>query len=99
MGSLLVMTTNKIPDESRRIFRPMDLDESRSFVELLRNIGYRDILIDDAGNIGFPIVSDIMGWMISMLDPDAMVPELSDTYQGRMTFISTIAKVCTTYRM
>lgn len=67
------------------------------FTEMTRALGYpRLISLENFRNPNFPLVAEILRWLIARYDPDVEVPADIDTEQDRVVFIKSIAHTMAT---
>ncbi|XP_037571186.1 clusterin-associated protein 1 [Dermacentor silvarum] len=75
----------------------MSYRELRNFTEMTRALGYpRLISLENFRTPNFPLVAEILRWLISRYDPDIEVPPDIDTEQDRVVFIKSIAHTMAT---
>ncbi|KAL3178843.1 hypothetical protein MRX96_009511 [Rhipicephalus microplus] len=75
----------------------MSYRELRNFTEMTRALGYpRLISLENFRTPNFPLVAEILQWLMSRYDPDIEVPPDIDTEQGRVMFIKSIAHTMAT---
>ncbi|XP_075558013.1 clusterin associated protein 1 isoform X1 [Dermacentor variabilis] len=73
------------------------LIEFSDFTEMTRALGYpRLISLENFRTPNFPLVAEILRWLISRYDPDIEVPPDIDTEQDRVVFIKSIAHTMAT---
>ncbi|KAH6942621.1 hypothetical protein HPB50_008458 [Hyalomma asiaticum] len=75
----------------------MSYRELRNFTEMTRALGYpRLISLENFRTPNFPLVAEILRWLINRYDPDIEVPPDIDTEQDRVIFIKSIAHTMAT---
>lgn len=75
----------------------MSYRELRNFTEMTRALGYpRLISLENFRTPNFPLVAEILRWLINRYDPDIEVPPDIDTEQDRVVFIKSIAHTMAT---
>ena len=63
------------------------------FTEMMRALGYtRLISMENFRNPNFPLVAEILVWLVKRFDPDADIPTEYDTEQDRVLIIRTAAQ-------
>jgi clusterin-associated protein 1 len=72
----------------------MSYRELRSFTEMMRTLGYpRPISMDNFRTPNFPLVADILFWLVLRYDPAAKVPDDIDTEAQRVAFLTAAGQV------
>ena len=72
----------------------MSFRELRSFTEALRTLGYpRAISMDNFRSPNFPVVADLLYWLVLRYDPTAKIPDDIDTENQRVAFLSAVGQV------
>jgi clusterin-associated protein 1 len=75
----------------------MSYRDLRNFTEMMRALGYpRLISMDNFRSPNFPLVSEILQWLVSRYDPDADLPMDVDTEQDRVLFVKSVAQFMAT---
>ncbi len=63
------------------------------FTEMMRALGYpRLISMDNFRTPNFPLVAEILSWLVNRYDPTADLPQDIDTEQDRVIFIKSTAQ-------
>ena len=63
------------------------------FTEMMRALGYtRLISMENFRNPNFPLVAEILIWLVKRFDPDADIPTEYDTEQDRVLLVRTAAQ-------
>lgn len=69
-------------------------DSASDFSEVLRILGFpRLVSIENFRNPNFPLVAEVLSWLVARFDPDAEVSNDIETEQDRVIFIKTIAQI------
>ncbi|XP_077490557.1 clusterin associated protein 1 [Amblyomma americanum] len=75
----------------------MSYRELRNFTEMTRALGYpRLISLENFRTPNFPLVAEILRWLINRYDPDIEAPPDIDTEQDRVIFIKSVAQTMAT---
>ncbi|XP_063445875.1 clusterin-associated protein 1-like isoform X3 [Mytilus trossulus] len=75
----------------------MSYRDLRNFTEMMRALGYpRLISMENFRNPNFPLVAEVLKWLVKRYDPSADVIGDTDTEQDRVIFIKTIAEFMAT---
>ncbi|XP_015787929.1 clusterin-associated protein 1-like [Tetranychus urticae] len=75
----------------------MSFRELRNFSEILRFLGYpRLVSIDNFRKPNFPLVAEILRWLITRFDSSLEVPYVIETEQDRVIFVKTCAQLIAT---
>lgn len=75
----------------------MSYRELKNFTEMTRALGYpRLISLENFRTPNFPLVAEILRWLINRYDPDIDVPPDIDTEQDRVAFIKSVAHAMAT---
>ena len=75
----------------------MSYRDLRNFTEMMRALGYpRLISMENFRNPNFPLVAEVLKWLVKRYDPTADVHSDTDTEQDRVIFIKTIAEFMAT---
>ncbi|XP_022252514.1 clusterin-associated protein 1 homolog isoform X2 [Limulus polyphemus] len=70
----------------------MSYRDLRNFTEMMRVLGYpRMISMENFCNPNFPLVAEILKWLVKRYDPDADLPSDIDTQQDRVIFVKSVA--------
>ena len=60
----------------------------------MRTLGYpRAISMDNFRTPNFPVVADILYWLVLRYDPSAKIPDDIDTETQRVTFLTAVGQV------
>ncbi|KAH7949887.1 hypothetical protein HPB49_016473 [Dermacentor silvarum] len=85
------------PNRTRIIYYHERFIGFADFTEMTRALGYpRLISLENFRTPNFPLVAEILRWLISRYDPDIEVPPDIDTEQDRVVFIKSIAHTMAT---
>ncbi|XP_076667379.1 clusterin associated protein 1 isoform X2 [Andrena cerasifolii] len=74
-------------------FRNMSFRDLRNFTEMMRVLGYPRLI--SVGNFRtpiFPLVAEILIWLVKRFDPDADIPDEYVTEEGRIALIRAVAE-------
>ncbi|KAL4239699.1 Clusterin-associated protein 1 [Mactra antiquata] len=75
----------------------MSYRDLRNFTEMMRALGYvRLISMENFRNPNFPLVAEVLKWLVKRYDPSADVPGDTDTEQDRIIFIKSVAEFMAT---
>ena len=75
----------------------MSYRELRNFTEMMQTLGYpRLISFENFRNPNFPLVAEILFWLIKRYDPTADISSDVDTEQDRVIFIKSVAHLMAT---
>ncbi|XP_052266545.1 clusterin-associated protein 1-like isoform X2 [Dreissena polymorpha] len=75
----------------------MSFRDLRNFTEMMRALGYgRLISMENFRNPNFPLVAEVLKWLVKRYDPSADVPGDTDTEQDRIIFIKSVAEFMAT---
>lgn len=75
----------------------MSYKDLRNFTEMMRGLGYvRLISMENFRNPNFPLVAEVLKWLVKRYDPSADVPGDTDTEQDRIIFIKSVAEFMAT---
>ncbi|XP_064395369.1 clusterin-associated protein 1-like [Halichondria panicea] len=75
----------------------MSYRDLRNFTEMMRALGYpRLISMDNFRTPNFPLVAEILSWLVNRYDPTADLPQDIDTEQDRVIFIKSTAQFMAT---
>ncbi|KAF6774911.1 hypothetical protein AHF37_05957 [Paragonimus kellicotti] len=70
----------------------MSYREMRTFTEMMRTLGFnRNISMENFRTPNFPLVAEILTWLVARYDSHADLPQCLDTEQDRVIFIKTVA--------
>ncbi|KAF8567128.1 hypothetical protein P879_02359 [Paragonimus westermani] len=70
----------------------MSYREMRTFTEMMRTLGFnRNISMENFRTPNFPLVAEILTWLVTRYDSHADLPQCLDTEQDRVIFIKTVA--------
>ncbi|KAA3677924.1 clusterin-associated protein 1 [Paragonimus westermani] len=70
----------------------MSYREMRTFTEMMRTLGFnRNISMENFRTPNFPLVAEILTWLVARYDSHADLPQCFDTEQDRVIFIKTVA--------
>ncbi|KAJ9573880.1 hypothetical protein L9F63_008740 [Diploptera punctata] len=71
----------------------MSYRDLRNFTEMMRALGYtRLISMENFRNPNFPLVAEILIWLVKRFDPDADIPTEYGTEQDRVLLVRTAAQ-------
>ncbi|CAG2058361.1 unnamed protein product [Timema podura] len=71
----------------------MSYRDLRNFTEMMRALGYtRLISMENFRNPNFPLVAEILVWLIKRFDPDADLPSEYGTEQDRVLLVRSAAQ-------
>lgn len=71
----------------------MSYRDLRNFTEMMRALGYtRLISMENFRNPNFPLVAEILIWLVKRFDPDADIPTEYDTEQDRVLLVRSAAQ-------
>ncbi|XP_063587800.1 clusterin-associated protein 1-like [Penaeus indicus] len=71
----------------------MSYRELRNCAEMLRSLGFRRLIsVENFRSPNFPLVSEILVWLVGRFDPSADLPTDVDTEQDRVIFIRSVAQ-------
>lgn len=66
----------------------MSYRDMRSFTEMMRSLGFpRLISMENFRTPNFPLVVEVLKWLVKRYDPNADLPADVDTEQDRVIFI------------
>ncbi|CAH8493347.1 unnamed protein product [Dicrocoelium dendriticum] len=69
----------------------MSYREMRTFTEAMRSLGFsRIISMENFRTPNFPLVAEILTWLVLRYDPNADIPKCLDTEQDRVIFIKVV---------
>ncbi|VDP42834.1 unnamed protein product [Schistosoma margrebowiei] len=72
----------------------MSFREMRLFTEMMRSLGYpRVISLENFRTPNFPLVSEILRWLVCRYDSYADLPSLLDSEQDRVLFIKSVTRL------
>eukprot|EP01138_Halocafeteria_seosinensis_P003139 gb/GECG01003209.1/.p1 GENE.gb/GECG01003209.1/~~gb/GECG01003209.1/.p1 ORF type:complete len:432 (+),score=86.44 gb/GECG01003209.1/:1-1296(+) len=72
----------------------MSFRELRRFSEIMRSLGYpRPISFESFRVPNFPLVADILYWLVQRYDPSAHIPDSIDTENDRVEFLSSVVQL------
>lgn len=75
----------------------MSYRDLRNFTEMMKALGYvRLISMENFRNPNFPLVAEVLKWLVKRYDPSADVPSDTDTEQDRIIFIKSVAEFMAT---
>ncbi|WAQ96728.1 CLUA1-like protein [Mya arenaria] len=75
----------------------MSYRDLRNFTEMMRGLGYvRLISMENFRNPNFPLVAEVLKWLVKRYDPSADIPSDTDTEQDRVIFIKSVAEFMAT---
>ncbi|KAK7870570.1 hypothetical protein R5R35_009079 [Gryllus longicercus] len=75
----------------------MSYRDVRNFTEMMRALGYtRLISMENFRNPNFPLVAEILIWLVKRFDPDADIPSDYDTEMDRVMLIRSAAQFMAT---
>ncbi|VDP73069.1 unnamed protein product [Echinostoma caproni] len=70
----------------------MSYREMRTFTEMMRSLGFpRLISMENFRQPNFPLVAEILAWLVLRYDSHADIPQCLDTEQDRVLFVKMIA--------
>nr|XP_027219794.1 clusterin-associated protein 1 homolog [Penaeus vannamei] len=71
----------------------MSYRELRNCAEMLRSLGFRRLIsVENFRSPNFPLVSEILVWLVGRFDPSADLPTDVDTEQDRVIFVRSVAQ-------
>ncbi|KAK7063299.1 Clusterin-associated protein 1 [Halocaridina rubra] len=71
----------------------MSYRELRNFAEILRALGFKRLIsVENFRSPNFPLVAEILEWLVKRFDPNADLPTDTDTEQDRVIFIRSVAQ-------
>ncbi|XP_042876419.1 clusterin-associated protein 1-like [Penaeus japonicus] len=71
----------------------MSYRELRNCAEMLRSLGFRRLIsVENFRSPNFPLVAEILVWLVGRFDPSADLPTDVDTEQDRVIFIRSVAQ-------
>ncbi|CAG0920706.1 unnamed protein product [Notodromas monacha] len=72
----------------------MSYRDLRAFCEMMRGLGFpRLVSVENFRNPNFPLVAELMAWLVKRYDPDVDVPLDVDTEQDRVIFVRSVAQL------
>ncbi|XP_022084775.1 clusterin-associated protein 1-like [Acanthaster planci] len=75
----------------------MSYRDLRNFTEMMRALGYpRLISMENFRTPNFPLVAEVLIWLVKRYDPNADIPTDTDTEQDRVIFIKSVAQFMAT---
>ncbi|XP_060559819.1 clusterin-associated protein 1-like isoform X1 [Ruditapes philippinarum] len=75
----------------------MSYRDLRNFTEMMRALGYvRLISMENFRNPNFPLVAEVLKWLVKRYDPSADINGDTDTEQDRIIFIKSVAEFMAT---
>ncbi|KXJ26566.1 clusterin-associated protein 1 [Exaiptasia diaphana] len=75
----------------------MSFRDLRNFTEMMRSLGYpRLISMENFRSPNFPLVAEVLIWLVKRYDPNAELPIDVDTEQDRVLFIKAVAQFMAT---
>ncbi|XP_060076668.1 clusterin-associated protein 1-like [Ylistrum balloti] len=75
----------------------MSFKDLRNFTEMTRALGYpRLISMENFRTPNFPLVAEVLKWLVKRYDPNADVQGDTDTEQDRVIFVKTVAEFMAT---
>ncbi|CAH1794146.1 unnamed protein product [Owenia fusiformis] len=75
----------------------MSYRDLRNFTEMMRALGYtRLISMENFRSPNFPLVAEVLIWLVKRYDPNADIPSDTDTEQDRVIFIKSVAQFMAT---
>lgn len=75
----------------------MSYRDLRNFTEMMRGLGYvRLISMENFRNPNFPLVAEVLKWLVKRYDPSADIHGDTDTEQDRIIFIKSVAEFMAT---
>lgn len=75
----------------------MSYRDLRNFTEMMRALGYvRLISMENFRNPNFPLVAEVLKWLVKRYDPSADISGDTDTEQDRIIFIKSVAEFMAT---
>jgi clusterin-associated protein 1 len=70
----------------------MSYRDLRNFTEMMRGLGYtRLISMENFRTPNFPLVAEVLVWLVKRYDPNSDIPTDIDTAQDRVIFIKSVA--------
>jgi len=71
----------------------MSFRDLRNFTEMMRSLGYpRLISMENFRQPNFPLVAEVLIWLVKRYDPNADLPEDTETEQDRVIFIKSVSQ-------
>jgi len=75
----------------------MSFKDLRNFTEMMRSLGYpRQISMENFRSPNFPLVAEILMWLVKRYEPNANLPHEIDTEDDRVIFIKYVANFMAT---
>lgn len=75
----------------------MSYRDLRNFTEMMRALGYtRHISMENFRTPNFPLVTEILVWLLNRYDPNIEIPADIDTEQDRIIFVRSVAQLLAT---
>jgi len=75
----------------------MSFKDLRNFTEMMRSLGYpRQISMENFRSPNFPLVAEILMWLVKRYEPTANLPHEIDTEDDRVIFIKYVANFMAT---
>lgn len=75
----------------------MSYRDMRSFTEMMRALGYRRLIsMENFQKPNFPLVAEVLVWLINRYDPNARISTDIDTREDRVIFIKSAAEFMAT---
>ncbi len=75
----------------------MSYKDLRSFTEMMRALGYRRLISMENFRVpNFPLVAEVLIWLVKRYDPNTDIPTDVDTPQDRVIFIKSVAEFMAT---
>ncbi|XP_068717617.1 clusterin-associated protein 1 homolog [Montipora capricornis] len=92
MRSVLTSLPWRRGDEENMSYRDL-----RNFTEMMRALGYpRLISMENFRSPNFPLVAEVLMWLVRRYDPNVELPSDVDTEQDRVLFIKSLAQFMAT---
>ncbi|XP_050391548.1 clusterin-associated protein 1 [Patella vulgata] len=75
----------------------MSFRDLRNFTEMMRALGYRRLIsIENFRTPNFPLVAEVLTWLVKRFEPNADIHNDIDTEQDRVIFIKNVAEFMAT---
>ncbi|XP_064641238.1 clusterin-associated protein 1-like isoform X2 [Lineus longissimus] len=73
------------------------MERQQDFTEMMRALGYpRLISMENFRTPNFPLVAEVLKWLVKRYDPNADIPTDVDTEQDRIIFVKSVAQFMAT---
>merc|ERR1711907_871552 len=75
----------------------MSYRDLRNFTEMMRALGYRRLIsMENFRSPNFPLVAEVLSWLVKRYDPSADISSDIDSEQDRVIFIKSVAQFMAT---